>query len=106
MRLRRLEGGSSSGMNEPRNRFAHLPADVTRKIVCDNARKFYGLIISTRGPRPVRGRHFLCGRPPLFVTAEALRGDAPNVASIRHPKLPDSYGAARASAPHEKWHSS
>ena len=24
--------------------FAHLPAEVTRKIVCENAAKFYGLL--------------------------------------------------------------
>ena len=27
-----------------RGRFAHLPSDVTRKMTCENAGRFYGLI--------------------------------------------------------------
>ena len=26
-----------------KDQFSHLPADVTRKMTCDNAAKFYGL---------------------------------------------------------------
>jgi predicted TIM-barrel fold metal-dependent hydrolase len=27
-----------------KDQFSNLPADVTRKMTCENARKFYGLI--------------------------------------------------------------
>jgi len=30
--------------------FGHLPADVTHKITCENAGKFYGLVFGPRNP--------------------------------------------------------
>jgi len=35
--------GEVKSASSNREQFAHLPADVTRKMTCENAGRFYGL---------------------------------------------------------------